>query len=224
MAGLAEAVQGAVGQPSSVRIGTVDALSPLAVSIQGTPLDDVGILTSYAVAVGDSVVVLGQSSSAGSDPASWLVLGSASPIPRQQPQFDFTDTQVAGFTSTSYISSATPVGVSFIAPPSGIVRVDWSARFQTNTINIRSVVSTQIATGSTLDAGTVVANGSASDGYALENNNDPAGAANTRLQAGMWRWVTGLTPGDGYNAVVKFRMLGAGNGDIFNQRILVTPM
>jgi hypothetical protein len=222
--GLAEAIQGAVGQPASVRIGTVDSALPLSISIQGAVLDDPGVLESYTPATGDAVVLLGQSSTTGSDPASWVALGAASPIPRQAPQFASSDVQTLGFTSTSYIASSPPVGVSFVAPPSGMVRVDWSARFQTNTINTRSGVSTQIATGSTLDAGVVVANGTASDGNALENNNDPAGGANTRLQAGMWRWVTGLTPGDTYNAVVKFRMLSAGNGDIYNQRILVTPM
>lgn len=76
MTGLAEAVQGVVGQPASVRIGSVDAVSPLAISAQGVPFNDVGILGSYAPQVGDSVALLGQSSGVGSDPASWLALGA----------------------------------------------------------------------------------------------------------------------------------------------------
>lgn len=76
MAGLAEAVQGTVGQPASVRIGVVDSVSPLAISAQGVPFNDVGLLGDYAPQVGDSVALLGQSSGVGSDPASWLALGA----------------------------------------------------------------------------------------------------------------------------------------------------
>ncbi len=79
MAGLAEAIQGAVGQPASMRIGVVDSTSPLVISAQGVPFNDVGLLTSYAPQVGDVVALLGQSSGAGSDPASWLALGSITP-------------------------------------------------------------------------------------------------------------------------------------------------
>lgn len=79
MAGLAEAVQQAVGQPASIRVGIVESLDPLTVSVQGVILNDVGVLSSYAPQIGDSVVVIGQSSEAGSDPASWVALGSATP-------------------------------------------------------------------------------------------------------------------------------------------------
>lgn len=79
MAGLAEAVQGAVGQPASVRIGTVDSIDPLVVSAQGVPFEDVGVLDGYAPQAGDSVALLGQSSEVGSDPASWLLLGRVVP-------------------------------------------------------------------------------------------------------------------------------------------------
>lgn len=78
MAGLAEAVQGVVGQPASVRVGVVESLDPLVISAQGVPFDDVGLLTNYVPVIGDTVVLLGQSTSAGSDPASWLALGAAS--------------------------------------------------------------------------------------------------------------------------------------------------
>jgi hypothetical protein len=76
MTGLAQAVLGAVGQPASVRIGTVDSINPPVVSAQGVPFDDVGFMRDYNPQVGDSVALLGQSSTAGSDPASWLALGA----------------------------------------------------------------------------------------------------------------------------------------------------
>ena len=79
MASLADAVHGAVGQPSSVRIGTVDSIAPLVVSAQGVPFENVGVIDGYAPLVGDSVALLGQCSEAGSDPASWLLLGKVVP-------------------------------------------------------------------------------------------------------------------------------------------------
>jgi hypothetical protein len=81
MAGLAEAMQGAVGQPASVRIGTVDSTSPLVVSAQGVVFDGVGVLGGYVPVAGDAVLLLGQSSGVGSDPASWVVLGAVRSIP-----------------------------------------------------------------------------------------------------------------------------------------------
>lgn len=75
MAGLAEAVQNAVGQPASVRMGVVESLDPVVITVQGTTFDDLGFLDGYTPVEGDTVALLGQSSEAGSDPASWLVLG-----------------------------------------------------------------------------------------------------------------------------------------------------
>ena len=79
MAGLAEAVHGAVGQPASVRVGVVDGESPLQISAQGVPFEDVGVLNGALLVAGNPVVLLGQCSEAGSDPASWVALGSPSP-------------------------------------------------------------------------------------------------------------------------------------------------
>lgn len=81
MADLAQAVQGAVGQPASVRVGTVDSINPLVISAQGVPFEDVGVLESYSPQVGDTVPLLGQCSETGSDPASWLALGAARSTP-----------------------------------------------------------------------------------------------------------------------------------------------
>lgn len=224
-ASLPAQVRQAVGQPASVRIGTVTSLSPLTVSVQGQDLspESVGVAANINPLVGSTVVLLGQSKASGSDPSSWLIVGlAASSSVAPMAQFDDQDADIAGFVATVYVAGSPICGVVFTAPPSGMVRVDWHARFQTNSINNRSLVSAQVATGDVLDAGTVVS--AANDGSALENPNDPAGGANTRMQAGMWRPVFNLVPGDVYNAVVKFKMAAAGNGDIFDRSLMVTPM
>lgn len=76
MSSLAPQIKAVPGAPSSVRVGTITSLSPPSVSVQGTVFADVGFLGWYTPVVGDTVVVLGQSSGASSDPTSWLVLGS----------------------------------------------------------------------------------------------------------------------------------------------------
>ncbi len=78
MTGLADAVQGVAGQPSSVRVGVVESVSPPVITAQGVPFDDVGLLSSFLPLVGNPVVLLGQSSETGSDPASWVALGAPS--------------------------------------------------------------------------------------------------------------------------------------------------
>lgn len=74
---LAEQIQGITGVPASVRVGTVTSASPVSVQVQSTTLNaaTLGVLGSYDPAVGDVVALLGQSTQAGTDPATWLVLG-----------------------------------------------------------------------------------------------------------------------------------------------------
>lgn len=77
---IADQVSTAVGQPSSVRVGTVVSTSPVKISIQGVSFTNIGVSGSYIPQIGDTVSVLGQSPTSGSDPTSWLVLGSVSPV------------------------------------------------------------------------------------------------------------------------------------------------
>lgn len=75
MASLTQQIGAAAGQPSSVRIGVISSTGPAVVTVQGQDFNDVGFLEGYVPEFGDTVAVLGQSSAAGSDPASWLCLG-----------------------------------------------------------------------------------------------------------------------------------------------------
>lgn len=79
MANLADVIQTAAGQPSSVRIGKVSSLSPLTVNVQGAQFTNCGVLSSYTPVVGHVVALLGQSTASGTDPTSWLVLGRVIP-------------------------------------------------------------------------------------------------------------------------------------------------
>ena len=178
MAGLAEAVQGAVGQPASVRIGTVDSLDPPVVSAQGVPFADVGFLRDYNPQVGDSVALLGQSSNAGSDPASWLVLGALSTadaggaaIVAQLRQtavqslpsgtatpvvFTVADVDTAGGWHESVLSR-------WVAPVSGHYRISGGVSFAPAAGGVRTVQfqvsGTEVPGSGTLDVGSAAGGG-----------------------------------------------------------------
>ena len=130
------------------------------------------------------------------------------------------------FTNTSYDSGSTVVGITFVAPTSGTVIVLWSARMNSDGggTNHRVLCSVKVSTGGTLDTGTVVS-GSADDS-SLETTEIASGGAGaqTRMTAGMWRYVSGLTPGSTYNVVVQKKVAAASTGSIFYRSVTVLPM
>lgn len=78
MTALPGALRSLAGQPATVRIGTITSINPVVVSVQGAVFTDVGLVGSFTGTVGDPVVLIGQSPSNGTDPASWLALGKVS--------------------------------------------------------------------------------------------------------------------------------------------------
>ena len=75
---LSSTIASSYGQPASIRIGVVSSTSPLRVDVQGTEYRELGYIGSLP-SLGDTVALIGQSSSVSSDPASWLVLGKVNP-------------------------------------------------------------------------------------------------------------------------------------------------
>lgn len=76
----------AAGQAATVRVGTVTSVTPLAISLNGTPLNmaAVGVIGG-GFAVGGPVVLLGQSvEGAGTSGSTWCALGT--PFPAGVPQ------------------------------------------------------------------------------------------------------------------------------------------
>jgi hypothetical protein len=139
--------------------------------------------------------------------------------------FDAETADEAAWTNTSFDSGTNVCGTTFIAPESGNVLVLWSARFQSNTNNVRAAVSVSVATGSSIGSGSVVS--AASDDSAIETTQSSAATATpaeTRIQTSMFRRVTGLTAGDTYNVVVQKKVLTAGNGTVFQRDVVVIPL
>lgn len=75
---LPEAIQRAIGVPASIRVGTVTSTSPLRVQVQDTVYQELGYIGTLP-SLGDTVALIGQSTSVTSSPSSWLVLGKINP-------------------------------------------------------------------------------------------------------------------------------------------------
>jgi hypothetical protein len=210
MAGLAEAVQGVVGQPASVRVGVVDSTTPLAISAQGVPFDDVGLLGDYAPFVGDSVVLLGQCSGAGSDPASWLALGAARPDTAGSPisRRAFVATQETT-SSAVYVNLATICGIDFVAPRSGRVMLHYRSSL-TCAGGSLTFSAPQVAEGATVGSGSVVF--SAADDYAMQQS------FGTTLSFSASTLIEDLTPFAAYNVVLMVRSSVGGISVIASRR------
>lgn len=70
------------GAPATMRVGKISSTTPLVLTVQGATFsgDAVGVLGSYVPGLGDTVTVVGQSKTQGSDPSSWLILGASVPF------------------------------------------------------------------------------------------------------------------------------------------------
>lgn len=123
---LVEAVSRAAGQPASVRVGIVDSVNPLIISVQGAPMVDVGVLNSFVPQVGNPVILLGQSPASGADPASWVCLGTATPAGMTL----FQGISTLTFTLTAAEQAVPGTFLEFTTTaPVTLVEAQWTADF-----------------------------------------------------------------------------------------------
>lgn len=142
----------------------------------------------------------------------WDAVGPA-PVPVQV----FSGTNILGFVDTSPVAGSPVCGVSFTAPPSGIVYVTIAASIQTNNSGTVELI-TQVRSGGTIGTGTLVYDASATDG---EPRLNAFGVAAAGVSASARSCVVGLTPGDIYNAHTAHFVSSGGDGDIFRRHLMV---
>jgi hypothetical protein len=108
-------------------------------------------------------------------------------------------------TNTSYTQTrsgaAAPVGIAFVAPTSGIVRVYWHCAIRNSNAANFGLCALGIRTGGVVGSGTDYV--TASDAIALQQTPNTAD-----IHMGMSHPVGGLTPLATYNAVLWFRVNG----------------
>ncbi len=119
-------------------------------------------------------------------------------------------------TSASFTTALTApniCGTSFVAPPSGIVEVQWAA-YMFNSGSNFTQTSPAVRSGSTVGSGTTHL--ASADARSTTHN----GTSGERA-TGSTR-VTGLTPGATYNVALEHRV-GAGTGSFQNREVAVYP-
>ncbi|HEX5404795.1 MAG TPA: hypothetical protein VFX16_21110 [Pseudonocardiaceae bacterium] len=132
----------------------------------------------------------------------------------------------AGITSlltggTSYAAiiettGSVKIGAAFVAPASGVVRIDWGLNIRANTASTTISVATSVSTGATVGSGT---------SFSAASDNEAINVAGTSLviPTSRFRLVTGLTAGDTYNAWIVWKNNSSGTADANHPFIGVTP-
>lgn len=124
--------------------------------------------------------------------------------------------------SATFTAGDNPVGVAFVAPPSGRILVFPSAWLQQDINNQTVIASFGIYTGSTPGAGTEVV--APSGDTAISIGGTVTSGVPIRAQLGRADPVVGLTPGAQYVATVMFQTTTPGTGRVFNRKITVLPL
>lgn len=126
------------------------------------------------------------------------------------------NTVTGSTTSTGYIvtlPTAGTCGVAFVAPPSGKVTILYgTAGFNSGANDNKTAV--RVGTGATVGSGTEV--------YAASDNDMILFTGAATYGIGRMTEVSGLTPGDTYNACMAHRV-GAGTGSFLFRTIKVIP-
>lgn len=126
-----------------------------------------------------------------------------------------TNTQTTSSASYSLPTTGTAVSAIFLAPPSGLVKVDYQLR-ASGTVGVAVYNSIEVRLGNVLGSGTVVK--SAVDTDAIEIDM----AAKGNNHAGFFL-LTGLTAAQAYNARMLCRIDAAGTASMSNMIIVATP-
>lgn len=129
----------------------------------------------------------------------------------------------SNYTGTAFTpgTNAT-VGLTFVAPPSGMVYATLSGYFNQAIDGQVSIMSYAIRTGGTIGAGSEVF--AASADRALTAGRAVNAGSPPQPQASRRSLLTGLTPGATYNGRVEFQTTAGGNVSVFVRELLIEPV
>ena len=151
------------------------------------------------------------------DGTAWqTLLGGATPVVATSTADELS------VTSTSFVAGATPVGIVFVAPPSGAGFITLGAYFSQNQNLHASIVSYTVRAGGTIGSGTVFGAAANSD-RALICGRSVNASAPALLQADIRDYWPGLTPGNTYNARVEFATDAGGGMDVLRRKLIFEP-
>jgi hypothetical protein len=154
------------------------------------------------------------------------VISGSAPAPVGTPVISvpvstFGGTDILGETSTSFVAGTPSVGMTFVAPLSGIVFVTVDAHLEENTNGNTGYCGFELRDGGTIGSGTVIV--AASTDWAVGTSNSVAAGGAARVNGMKRRLVTGLTPGATYNVRTMHLTTPGGSVDVFFRAITVEP-
>lgn len=131
-------------------------------------------------------------------------------------------------TSTSFVAGTTAFGVSFVAPPSGVVVVTLSGYFRQSQDGGVALMSWTMKTGATVGSGTLVGT-AANSNRALITGGVVTTGKPIYFQGSRASSVSGLTPGSTYNVrvevAVDFTAPAVAAGiDVVYRELLIVPL
>ncbi|MFC5268472.1 hypothetical protein ACFPJ1_40740 [Kribbella qitaiheensis] len=130
----------------------------------------------------------------------------------------------AAYSGATWIPGSTPCAVAFTAPPSGAVMVHMKACILSS-INDKAVwVDSEIKTGASLGSGSVVSGGTANNNDGIVLGGTVTSGVPLKLDSGTFKLVSGLTPGNSYNARVMYATEVGGNITILYRQLVVVPL
>lgn len=125
--------------------------------------------------------------------------------------------------STAFTATATPFGVSFVAPPSGAVAITLSGYFTQSQDGGVALMSYTLRTGSVVGSGTTVGT-AANSNRALVAGGPVDSGQPIYFQASRRTLWTGLTAGAAYNARVEVAVDLGGGINVFYRELQVEPL
>lgn len=183
------------------RTGTVveiNADSTVDVSMDGVTVENVPALASAVVEPGGTVEML-------SYRGGLLILGSVGRMPELRIATSGASAPETGTTTSgTFVTSLTTsgsFGISFVAPPSGIVQVTVKAAAQNNTANGYALLDFQVREGATVNAGTIIRG--TDDNTAGIIRSGTASLQTTIMSTDL---IFGLTPGSTYNVTLAYQV------------------
>lgn len=124
-------------------------------------------------------------------------------------------------TSTSFVAGTSPLGVTFVAPPSGAVVISMRGYIAQNINGQASIMSYAIRAGGSIGSGSVFS--AANSDRALVCGRSVNASSPALLQASITDGFNGLTPGATYNVRCEFSVTATGGMDVFYRQLLVVP-
>jgi hypothetical protein len=131
-----------------------------------------------------------------------------------QTNTDATSRTTGSTTFTTTLSPANICGLSFTAPASGKVMVNWRCTLA-NTGNNYTACAPEVRLGASIGAGTV---------FLAVNDDRTVSTDSTTFEGqGASTLVTGLSPGTVYNVALNHRVVG-GTGTFLRREVAVVPL